>query len=64
MWQSIILTNVQCTRTCKDENPDYTRETHTNLYGALFYFVEAVYGSPSWKPFIGGKELTYAVCTR
>ena len=50
--------------TCVDENPDYTRGTHANLNGALFYFVEGVCGSLPCKPYIAGKELTCAVCTR
>ena len=50
--------------TCMDENPDYTRGTHADLNGALFYFVEGVCGSLPCKPYIAGKELTCAVCTR
>ena len=50
--------------TCVDENPDYIRGTHANLNGALFFFVEGVCGSLPCKPYIGGKELTCAVCTR
>ena len=47
-----------------DENPDYTRGTHADHNGALFYFVEGVCGSLPCKPYIAGKELTCAVCTR
>jgi hypothetical protein len=50
--------------TCVDENPDYTRGTHANLDGALFYFTEGVCGSLPCKPYIAGLELTCAVCTR
>ena len=50
--------------TCVDENPDYTRGTHANLNGALFYFVEGDCGSLPCKPYIAGHELTCAVCTR
>ena len=50
--------------TCMDENPDYTRESHANLNGASFYFVEGVCGALPCKPYIAGKELTCAVCTR
>ena len=50
--------------TCMDENPDYAPGTHANLNGAVFYFVEGVCGSLPCKPYIGGKELTCAVCTR
>jgi hypothetical protein len=50
--------------TCVDENPDYTRGTHANRDGALFYFVEGECGSLPCKPYIAGRELTCAVCTR
>ena len=50
--------------TCMDENPDYTRGSHANLDGVLFYFVEGVCGSLPCKPYIAGKKLTCAVCTR
>ena len=50
--------------TCMDEAPDYTRGTHANLNGALFYFVEGECGSLPCKPYIAGRELTCAVCTR
>ena len=50
--------------TCVDGNPDYTRGSHANLNGALFYFVEGVCGSLPCKPYIEGRELTCAVCTR
>ena len=50
--------------TCMDEKPDYTRGTHANVDGALFYFVEGVCGSLPCKPYVAGKELTCAVCTR
>ncbi|CAB4020822.1 Hypothetical predicted protein, partial [Paramuricea clavata] len=50
--------------TCVDEAPDYTRGTHANLDGALFYFVEGECGSLPCKPYIAGHELTCAVCTR
>ena len=36
--QNIILTNVQCARTCKDENPDYTREP-TLIFTALCFIL-------------------------
>ena len=50
--------------TCVDENPDYTRGTHANLDGALFYFVEGRCGSLPCKPYIEQHELTCVVCTR
>ena len=50
--------------TCVDENPDYTRGTNASKNGALFYFVEGVCGSLPCKPYIAGRELTCAVCTR
>ena len=57
-------THHRTTYTCVDENPDYTRGTHANLNGALFYFVEGICGSLPCKPYIAGHELTCAVCTR
>lgn len=50
--------------TCMDGNPDYSPETHRNIDGALFLFVEAVCGSLLCKQYIEGHELTCAVCTR
>ena len=50
--------------TCMDEAPDYTRGTHASHDGALFFFVEGVCGSLPCKPYIAGRELTCAVCTR
>ena len=49
--------------TCMDENPDYTRGTHADLNGALFYFVEGVCGSFPVDLILQG-ELTCVVCTR
>ena len=49
---------------CVDEKPDYTRATDTSLSGAYFYFVEGVCGLLHCKPYIAGRELTCAVCTR
>ena len=59
-----ISSRYRTTYTCVDENPDYTRGTHANLDGALFYFVEGSCGSLPCKPYISGHELTCAVCTR
>ena len=50
--------------TCVDENPDYVRGTHANIDGALFYFVEGQCGALPCKPYVNGRELTCAVCTR
>ena len=50
--------------TCMDENPDYTQGTSADINGALFYFVEGECGSLPCKPYIAGRELTCAVCTR
>ena len=50
--------------TCVDSYPDYTRGSHVDRNGALFYFVEGRCGSLPCKPYIAGRELTCAVCTR
>ena len=50
--------------TCVDENPDYVRGTHAGIDGALLYFVEGQCGSLPCKPYVNGRELTCAVCTR
>ena len=50
--------------TCVDENPDYIRGTHADIDGALFYFVEGQCGALPCKPYVNGRELTCAVCTR
>ena len=50
--------------TCVDSYPDYTRGSHANRNGALFYFVEGRCGSLPCRPYIQGRELTCAVCTR
>ena len=50
--------------TCVDEAPDYKRGTRADLNGAVFYFVEGKCGSLPCKPYIAGRELTCAVCTR
>ena len=50
--------------TCVDENPDYKVGSKTSLNGVLFYFVEGVCGSLPCRPYIEGRELTCAVCTR
>jgi hypothetical protein len=50
--------------TCVDQDPDYTRGTRANLNGALFYYVEGICGTLPCKPYIEGRELTCAVCTR
>jgi hypothetical protein len=50
--------------TCVDEYPDYTRGSRANHNAALFYFVDGVCGSLPCQPYIKGRELTCAVCTR
>jgi hypothetical protein len=51
--------------TCVDENPDYRPGSHANVNGALFYFVEGKCGgSLPCQPYVNGRELTCAVCTR
>ena len=39
---------------CMDGEEDVVHGTHANLYGALFHFQEAVYGSLPCLPSIGG----------
>ena len=50
--------------TCVDEYPDYTPGSYANRHGVLFYFVEGICGSLPCRPYIQGRELTCAVCTR
>ena len=50
--------------TCVDDNPDYKPGSRVNDNGALFYFVEGQCGSLPCGPYIEGRELTCAVCTR
>ena len=50
--------------TCVDAHPDYIPGSYANRNGALFYFVEGRCGSLRCGPYIDGRELTCAVCTR
>ena len=50
--------------TCVDKNPEYIAGSSANANGALFYFVEGKCGSLPCLPYVDGRELTCAVCTR
>ena len=49
---------------CVDGDPEYVRGTHANKNGALLYPVEGVCGSLPCLPYVNGRELTCAVCTK
>ena len=50
---------------CVDTHPDLLSETSTtNSNGKLFYFVEGRCGSLKCPPYVNGRELTCAVCTK
>ena len=49
---------------CVDGDPEYVRNTFANKNGALLYPVEGVCGSLPCKPYVAGRELTCAVCTK
>ena len=50
---------------CVDGNPTVSLGTHVNKNGALLYFVEGYCGhSLPCGPYVHGKELTCAVCTK
>jgi hypothetical protein len=49
---------------CVDEYPETVPGTHSNLNGALLYPVEGVCGSLPCNPYVAGRELTCAVCTK
>ena len=50
--------------TCVDENAESTTKSVANENGALFYFVEGKCGTLRCPPYVEGRELTCAVCTR
>ncbi|XP_067024798.1 short-chain collagen C4-like [Acropora muricata] len=49
---------------CVDSNPEYVHGSHHNHDGALLYPVEGVCGSLPCLPYVAGRELTCAVCTK
>ena len=49
---------------CVDGNPDYVHGSNHNHNGALLYPVEGVCGSLPCLPYVAGRELTCAVCTK
>ena len=49
---------------CVDENAEYVPGSQANNNGALLYFVEGVCGSLPCNPYVAGRELTCAVCTK
>ncbi|XP_067024728.1 short-chain collagen C4-like [Acropora muricata] len=49
---------------CVDGNPEYVHGSKRDNNGALLYPVEGVCGSLPCLPYVAGKELTCAVCTR
>ncbi|XP_020625853.1 uncharacterized protein LOC110063227 isoform X2 [Orbicella faveolata] len=49
---------------CVDEDAEYVPGTKANKDGALLYPVEGVCGSLPCKPYVNGRELTCAVCTK
>ena len=49
---------------CVDGDPEYVPGSHANKDGALLYAVEGVCGSLPCLPYVSGRELTCAVCTK
>ena len=49
---------------CIDGNPEYVHGSKDNKDGALLYPVEGVCGSLPCLPYVAGRELTCAVCTK
>ena len=49
---------------CVDEDPEYVPGSNANKNGALLYPVEGVCGSLPCLPYVSGRELTCAVCTK
>jgi len=50
---------------CVDEDAEYVPGTQANTIGALLYLVEGkCAGSLPCRPYVGGRELTCAVCTK
>jgi len=49
---------------CVDREADFRHGSHSNLNGALLYLVEGICGSLPCLPYVAGRELTCAVCTK
>ena len=49
---------------CVDGDPEYVPGSHADKNGALLYAVEGVCGSLPCLPYVSGRELTCAVCTK
>ena len=49
---------------CIDEDAEYVPGTKADKNGALLYPVETKCGSLPCKPYVAGRELTCAVCTK
>ena len=49
---------------CVDSHPDALHGGHTNKDGKLFYLVEARCGSLKCPPYVEGRELVCAVCSK
>jgi len=49
---------------CVDEDAEYVPGSQANKNGALLYFVEGKCGSLPCHPYVNGRELTCAVCTK
>ena len=49
---------------CVDGDPEYVRGTHANKNGATLHPVEGRCGSLPCLPYVDGRELTCAVCTK
>ncbi|XP_062599242.1 uncharacterized protein LOC134260716 [Saccostrea cucullata] len=52
------------TYTCVDKNPDTLQGGHANKDGYLFYFVEGRCGSLKCPPYVEGREIVCAVCSK
>lgn len=52
------------TYTCIDSHPDTLHGGATSKDGKLFYMVEAACGSLKCPPYIAGRELVCAVCSK
>ena len=49
---------------CVDEDAEYVPGTGASRDGALMYAVEGICGSLPCLPYVAGRELTCAVCTK
>ncbi|XP_061177857.1 uncharacterized protein LOC133186638 [Saccostrea echinata] len=52
------------TYTCLDQNPDTLHGGHATKHGYLFFFVEGRCGSLKCPPYVEGRELVCAVCSK